>query len=251
MKPFASACRAMRAVLRTSTPTAGSKPTCSQVRPSRSHAPRMPRTLCVSTIGISSACSSANSTGARRLSDPFATRTGALPARRADGSLRTLTVEGFGLIDRTCVDLGPGLNVFTGETGSGKSMVIDAIGFAFGARAGADVVRAGSDKARVHVEVEPNSAARHWADENGFASDEGEPLVIAREMQAQGRSSARINGRPATAAQLRELGDILLDVVGQHEHTRLVRPALHRETLDAFGGEAALKALEAVRSLHS
>jgi len=174
-----------------------------------------------------------------------------LPARRADGSLRTLTVEGFGLIDRTTVDLGPGLNVFTGETGSGKSMVIDAIGFAFGARAGADVVRAGSDKATVHVEVEPNDAARHWADENGFAADEGEPLVIAREMQAQGRSSARINGRPATAAQLRELGDILLDVVGQHEHTRLVRPALHREALDAFAGDPAAKALETVRSLYA
>ena len=107
-----------------------------------------------------------------------------MAVRRTDGSLRTLTVEGFGLIDRTTVDLGPGLNVFTGETGSGKSMVIDAIGFAFGARAGADVVRAGSAKATVHVEVEPNAAARRWADDNGFASDEGEPLVIAREMQA-------------------------------------------------------------------
>lgn len=176
---------------------------------------------------------------------------GALAVRRTDGSLRTLTVEGFGLIDRTTVDLGPGLNVFTGETGSGKSMVIDAIGFAFGARAGADVVRAGSAKATVHVEVEPNVASRHWADDNGFASDEGEPLVIAREMQAQGRSSARINGRPATAAQLRELGDILLDVVGQHEHTRLVRPALHREALDAFAGEPAANALDSVRSFYA
>ncbi|HET9342686.1 MAG TPA: DNA repair protein RecN [Candidatus Eremiobacteraceae bacterium] len=174
-----------------------------------------------------------------------------MAVRRTDGSLRTLTVEGFGLIDRTTVDLGPGLNVFTGETGSGKSMVIDAIGFAFGARAGADVVRAGSAKATVHVEVEPNAVARRWADDNGFASDEGEPLVIAREMQAQGRSSARINGRPATAAQLRELGDILLDVVGQHEHTRLVRPALHREALDAFAGEPATTALDSVRSLYA
>lgn len=174
-----------------------------------------------------------------------------MAVRRTDGSLRTLTVEGFGLIDRTTVDLGPGLNVFTGETGSGKSMVIDAIGFAFGARAGADVVRAGSAKATVHVEVEPNAAARRWADDNGFASDEGEPLVIAREMQAQGRSSARVNSRPATAAQLRELGDILLDIVGQHEHTRLVRPALHREALDAFAGEPAEKALDSVRSLYA
>lgn len=173
-----------------------------------------------------------------------------MAARRADGLLRTLTVEGFGLIDRTSVELGPGLNVFTGETGSGKSMVIDAIGFAFGARAGADVVRAGSDKAIVHVEIEANDSARTWADENGFASDEGEPLVVSREMSAQGRSGARINGRPATAAQLRELGDILLDVVGQHEHTRLVKPSLHREALDAFAGVSALGPASTVRELY-
>ena len=173
-----------------------------------------------------------------------------MAARRADGWLRTLTVEGFGLIDRTSVDLGQGLNVFTGETGSGKSMVIDAIGFAFGARAGADVVRAGSDKAVVHVEVEPNASARRWTDANGFASDEGEPLVVSREMTAQGRSGARINGRPATAAQLRELGDILLDVVGQHEHARLVKPSLHREALDAFAGAAAAAIASQVRDLH-
>lgn len=173
-----------------------------------------------------------------------------MAVRRADGALRTLTVEGFGLIDRTSVDLGPGLNVFTGETGSGKSMVIDAIGFAFGARAGADVVRAGAAKAAVHVEAEPDERVRRWADENGFASDEGEPLVVSREMTSQGRSGARINGRPATAAQLRELGDLLLDVVGQHEHTRLVKPSLHREALDAFAGDGAGELGARVRDLH-
>lgn len=174
-----------------------------------------------------------------------------MAAPRAEGALRTLTVEGFGLIDRTSVDLGSGLNVFTGETGSGKSMVIDAIGFAFGARAGADVVRAGSDKAVVHVEIDPNALARGWAADNRFAPDEGEPLVISREMTAQGRSSARVGGRPATAAQLRELGDILLDVVGQHEHTRLVKPSLHREALDAFGGDDVAALVSSVRTLHA
>jgi DNA repair protein RecN (Recombination protein N) len=176
---------------------------------------------------------------------------GALVARRADGWLRTLTVEGFGLIDRTSVELRPGLNVFTGETGSGKSMVIDALGFAFGARAGSDLVRAGSEKAAAVAEVEPNGAAKRWLFENGFESDPGEPLILSREMLAQGRSSARINGKPATASQLRELGDILLDVVGQHEHTRLARPALHRELLDEFAGEAAREALTKVRTQHA
>jgi DNA repair protein RecN (Recombination protein N) len=176
---------------------------------------------------------------------------GALPARRADGWLRTLTVEGFGLIDRTSVELRPGLNVFTGETGSGKSMVIDALGFAFGARSGSDLVRAGSEKAAAVAEVEPNGAAKTWLTENGFESDPGEPLILSREMLAQGRSSARINGKPATASQLRELGDILLDVVGQHEHTRLARPALHRELLDEFAGDAAREALTTVRAHHA
>jgi len=164
-----------------------------------------------------------------------------LSATRGEGRLRTLTVEGFGLIERTTVDLKPGLNVFTGETGSGKSMVIDALGFAFGARAGPDVVRTGSAKAAVFAEVEPNEAVRGWLVANGFDADvdAGEALIVSREMLAQGRSSARINGKPATAAQLRELADLLLDVVGQHEHTRLARPSLHGQLLDEFAGENA------------
>lgn len=175
---------------------------------------------------------------------------GSLSDRRVDGWLRTLTVEGFGLIDRTSVELRPGLNVFTGETGSGKSMVIDALGFVFGDRAGADIVRAGSAKAAVYAEVEPNDAARGWLAANSFDADPGEPLVLAREMLAQGRSSARINGKPATAAQLRDLADLMLDVVGQHEHTRLARAALHRELLDQFAGAAAGELLSEVRALH-
>ncbi len=169
---------------------------------------------------------------------------------RADGLLRTLSVEGFGLIDHTAVDLGPGLNIFTGETGSGKSMVMDALTFVFGARAGPDVVRAGSTKAVVTAEVEGNSVTSRWLSENGFEGDAGEPLVLSREMQAQGRSSARINGKPATAGQLRELGDLLLDVVGQHEHTRLAQPSTHREVLDAFAGAQAAARRETVASLY-
>ncbi len=176
-----------------------------------------------------------------------------MSATRVEGWLRTLTVEGFGLIDRTTVELEPGLNVFTGETGSGKSMVIDALGFAFGARAGPDVVRAGSAKAAVFAEVEPNEAVRRWLGDNGFdaGAGAGEAIVVSREMLAQGRSSARINGNPATATQLRELADLLLDVVGQHEHTRLARPALHGELLDEFAGAAARERRAEVGRLHA
>ncbi|MBV8171859.1 MAG: AAA family ATPase, partial [Candidatus Eremiobacteraeota bacterium] len=152
--------------------------------------------------------------------------------------LRTLTVEGFGLIDRTSVELGSGLNAFTGETGGGKSMVIDALGFVFGDRAGADIVRSGADKAAVFAEVQPNERARGWLRENGLEADD-DALVLSREYTSAGRSSARVNGKPVTAGQLRELADIVLDVVGQHEHQRLLQPAAHLDMLDDYAGSAA------------
>jgi DNA repair protein RecN (Recombination protein N) len=173
-----------------------------------------------------------------------------LTPKRAEGWLRTLTVEGFGLIDRTAVELRPGLNAFTGETGSGKSMVLDALGFAFGDRAGADVVRSGSAKAAVFVEVEPIAAARGWLADNGFESED-DALIVSREVTAQGRSSARVNGKPATAGQLRELGDLLLDVVGQNEHARLSQPSRHLDLLDEFGGEKAAQARAVSASLYA
>ena len=153
--------------------------------------------------------------------------------------LRSLTVEGFGLIDRTSVELQRGLNAFTGETGGGKSMVIDALGFVFGDRAGPDVVRSGNEKAVVFAELEPTPPAQTWLRENGLEAEDG-VLVISRDYAANGRSSARANGKPVTASQLRDLADIMLDVVGQHERQRLLQPARHVELLDAFAGDAAL-----------
>ena len=164
--------------------------------------------------------------------------------------LRSLTVEGFGLIDRTSVELEPGLNAFTGETGGGKSMVIDALGFVFGERAGPDVVRAGSEKAVVFAELSPNKTATAWLRENDLEADD-EALVLSRDYSASGRSSARVNGKPVTAGQLRELADIILDVVGQHEHQRLLQPAQHLELLDAYAGEAAIAKRSDVAALVS
>ena len=88
----------------------------------------------------------------------------------AKGALRSLSVEGFGLIERTATDLGPGLNAFTGETGSGKSMVIDALGFAFGDRGGPDIVRSGAKRAAVFVEVEVSDEIALWLAESGFSA---------------------------------------------------------------------------------
>ncbi|MBV8221832.1 MAG: DNA repair protein RecN [Candidatus Eremiobacteraeota bacterium] len=162
--------------------------------------------------------------------------------------LRSLTVQGFGLIDLTSVDLEPGLNAFTGETGGGKSMVIDALGFVFGERAGADVVRSGADKATVFAEVQPNATALAWLKENALEAED-DALVLSREYAASGRSSARVNGKPVTAGQLRELADIMLDVVGQHEHQKLLQPAAHLDMLDAYAGEDALTKRDEVAAL--
>ncbi len=162
--------------------------------------------------------------------------------------LRSLTVEGFGLIERTSVELEAGLNAFTGETGGGKSMVVDALGFVFGDRAGADLVRAGSPKAAVFAELEPTPAISTWLQERGLEA-EGEVLVLNREMTSQGRTSARVNGKPVTASQLRELADIVLDVVGQHEHQHLLQPSRHLALLDAFAGGAAGERRAKVASL--
>lgn len=164
--------------------------------------------------------------------------------------LRSLTVEGFGLIDRTSVALEPGLNAFTGETGGGKSMVIDALGFVFGERTGSDVVRAGSEKAIVFAELAPSPSALEWLRANALEA-EGDALVLSRDYSAGGRSSARVNGKPVTAGQLRELADIVLDVVGQHEHQRLLQPAQHLQLLDAYAGEAALAKRSEVAALVS
>jgi len=130
-------------------------------------------------------------------------------------------------------------------------MVIDALGFAFGDRADPGLVRAGAAKAAVFVEMEPNGVMLAWLADNGFEGDAGEPVVISRDLAAQGRSSARINGKPATAAQLRELADQLLDVVGQNEHARTAMPARHRELLDAFGGSRVSELRESVAALHA
>lgn len=162
--------------------------------------------------------------------------------------LRTLTVEGFGLIDRTSVDLESGLNVFTGETGGGKSMVIDALGFVFGERAGPDVIRAGSQKAVVFAELDANRATQDWLRANDLEAD-GDALVISRDYAVSGRSSARVNGKPVTAGQLRELADIVLDVVGQHEHQRLLQPSQQLELLDAYAGSPAIEKRAEVATL--
>jgi DNA repair protein RecN (Recombination protein N) len=157
--------------------------------------------------------------------------------------LLELRIHDFAVIEAASVEFGPGLNVLTGETGAGKSIVVDALSVALGARATSDVVRTGADAARVEARfaLPRHSAAGRWLRDQGMEDDD---LVVAREIAAEGRSRAWVNGRPATAGMLRELGEMLLEVAGQHEGQRLLDPRAHLELLDAFGGEP-LQALRA------
>jgi DNA repair protein RecN (Recombination protein N) len=166
-------------------------------------------------------------------------------------ALRRIEIEDFGLIARAEVDFAAGLSVFSGETGSGKTMLLGALGFVLGERSSPDMVRGGATRARVTLEVDSDEALRTAFSEAAFEVEPGEPAIFSRELQTSGKSSARINGRPATAAQLRELGARFADFVGQHEQQRLLSPAYQLELLDRYAGLKALLLRDSVAASHA
>jgi DNA repair protein RecN (Recombination protein N) len=166
-------------------------------------------------------------------------------------ALRRIEIEDFGLIARADVDFAAGLSVFSGETGSGKTMLLGALGFVLGERSSPDMVRGGAARARVTLEVDPDEPLREAFSEAGFEVEPGEPVIFSRELQTSGKSSARINGRPATAAQLRETGARFADFVGQHEQQRLLSPAYQLELLDRYAGTKALSLRDSVSASHA
>jgi DNA repair protein RecN (Recombination protein N) len=164
--------------------------------------------------------------------------------------LARLEIENFGLIARAELDFSGGFTVCTGETGSGKTMLLGALAFVLGERSSADVVRGGAARARVTLAVEPDAALRARLAEDGYEIEPSEPTLLVREMLATGKSLARINGRLVSSGELRAYGDTLLERVGQHEQQRLLSQAYQLDLLDAFaGGEAQLRRA-AVRAAH-
>lgn len=149
--------------------------------------------------------------------------------------LLSLTIDNVVLIDHQVLELGSGFNVLTGETGAGKSMVVDALALVLGGRARPEIVRAGVREAEVAAlfEIEPGSRAFAKLEAAGVPFD-GD-LVIRRVVQAEGRSRAFLNGKAATAAQLAELAPDLCDIASQHESVSLTDPSTHLEYLDAYG----------------
>lgn len=165
--------------------------------------------------------------------------------------LARLEIEAYGLIERAEVAFAPGCTVFTGETGSGKTMLIGALGFVLGARTSADVVRAGAQRARVALELDGLDAGlRERFAAEGFEVEPDEGAIFVRELSAAGKSSARINGRAATTAQVRAFGEALVDFVGQHEQQRLLSASYQLDQLDRFAGEAALALRARISAAH-
>ena len=148
--------------------------------------------------------------------------------------LRTLAIRDLLIIDRLDLDFEPGLNVLTGETGAGKSILLDALGFVLGWRGRADLVREGAEEARVDavLDLAPRHPARALLEEMGIPA--GDELILSRSLSAAGRKSARINGIRATAEQLQSLSDTLVELHGQQDDRGLLDPRGHRAILDDF-----------------
>ena len=151
--------------------------------------------------------------------------------------LSLLHIENIAIIESADISFDGGFNVLTGETGAGKSIVIDAISAVLGERTSRELIRTGAKSALVTA-VFTQLPPMQWLEEHGFS--QGEELLLQREIQGDGKNVCRVNGRPVTVAQLRELGRQLLNIHGQHDGQQLLDPACHLGYLDSFGKTAPM-----------
>ena len=152
--------------------------------------------------------------------------------------LTTLSLRDFVIVESLSLDVRRGFTVLTGETGAGKSILIDALQLILGGRADAGVVREGAERTNIVAEFSPNDRSSAWLVANELQTDD-ETLMIRRTVDAKGRSRAWVNGIAVTASQLRELGETLIDVHGQHAHQSLLKPVYQLKLLDDHAGTAA------------
>ncbi|KVN07022.1 DNA repair protein RecN [Burkholderia stagnalis] len=151
--------------------------------------------------------------------------------------LRHLSIRDFVIVAALDLEFDSGFTVFSGETGAGKSILIDALALALGERADASVVRTGCSRADITAEFTPHDRVARWLDEHAFDTDD--TVMLRRVIDTNGRSRAFVNGTSATLAQLRELGEMLVDIHGQHAHQLLMRPDAQRELFDTHAGLVA------------
>ena len=155
--------------------------------------------------------------------------------------LQTISLRDFVIVDQLELDFSSGFTVLTGETGAGKSILLDALGLVLGERADSSQIREGSNRAEIsalfRIESELVQSFSQWLDAQGFPlEDDGQSLLLKRTVESNGRSRAFINGSVATLVQLREAGDQLVDIHGQHAHQLLLKSGAQRELLDRHAG---------------
>jgi DNA repair protein RecN (Recombination protein N) len=150
--------------------------------------------------------------------------------------LTRIHIRDFAIIDELELELGPGMSVLTGETGAGKSILIDALGLVLGDRAASNTIRDGADKAEITLalDIRQLALAQQWLSEHDLET--GDECLLRRVITRDGRSRAYINGSPAPLQLIRQFGEMLVDIHGQHEHQSLLRSETQREVLDAHGG---------------
>ena len=161
--------------------------------------------------------------------------------------LELLHIENIAIIERADISFARGFNALTGETGAGKSIVIDALGAVLGQRTSRELIRTGADKAFVSAEFSGVSAALPALADNGIAPEEDGTLLLQREVHGDGKNVCRVNGRPVTVAQLRSIGASLLNIHGQHDGQQLLDEEQHLVYLDRFGRVDGALALCAAR----
>ncbi len=166
--------------------------------------------------------------------------------------LLELSIKNIALIESLVLSFDQGFNVLTGETGAGKSIVVDSLSMALGGRAERDLIRTGCEKGSVQAvfDISQNPRAAGIARELGAEADEN-VVAVSRELSRSGRNICRVSGMVVPLATLRQLTSTLVDIHGQHEHQALINPARHVEFLDSFGGEDHRALLRAVSALHA
>ncbi|MEN2984362.1 MAG: DNA repair protein RecN [Dictyoglomaceae bacterium] len=163
--------------------------------------------------------------------------------------LLALHVKDFAIIDEITIDFHEGLNVITGETGAGKSLLIDALSFLLGEKASTDIIRTGSNKAIVEALFLVNPFIESILDEWGIPKEEDKTLLVYREVNKTGRSKCRVNGELVTVGMLERLLSNIMEIHGQYEHQKILRRDTQLELLDLFGGEECLKQRQIVKEL--
>jgi DNA repair protein RecN (Recombination protein N) len=166
--------------------------------------------------------------------------------------LRELVIENFALIERLNLEFGPGFNIMTGETGAGKSIIIDTVSLLLGGRSSTEQVRVGADAAQIEgvFELESRPELLDLLTDWGIPIGDDQLLVVNREINKSGRSRCRMNGQIVTVLTLNKVGQFLMDIHGQHEHQSLFSAVSQRELLDRFGGEPLKKQADQVGELY-